>query len=56
MNYTVTDNNYDRLLKKPAINTQQLIKEKEWELFGIHEISETEMRDMIKNIESSQSP
>lgn len=54
MTYTITDNNYNRLVKKPSVNTQPLMGKKELELFGIREISRAELEDMINIIEHQE--
>ncbi len=51
MNYTITDNNYNRLLKKPSINTEQLMEKKPWKIFGVEEMSKSDMENIIKIIE-----
>lgn len=54
MNYTVTDNNYDRLVKKPSVNSEQVVNKKPWELFGVSEMTAPEMQSIIAAAEARQ--
>lgn len=51
MNYMITDNNYNRLVKKPSINTERVMEKKPWELFGVEEMSKSDMENIVKIIE-----